>query len=175
IKQSLQRYHLMTIILPLSSLLEILFPHIKDYNNIGKEELSQIKELYSFGSCQPKEKLTEINLDINFDDDLLQKNNDDFQELSRLSENRAYDQALAKVNRLLEEKPAVSDYHRIKGQILSEQGQPEEAIDDLIEAVRLDPDNSSALIMLGNIYAKDRSDADTALSFYERVLETNPD
>src|SRR5699024_12313630 len=99
----------MTIILPLSSLLEILFPHIKDYNNIGKEELSQIKELYSFGSRQPKVKITENNLEITFDDDLLQKNNEDFQELIRLSGNREYEQALEKVNRVLGEKTAVGD------------------------------------------------------------------
>ncbi|HLR25244.1 MAG TPA: hypothetical protein VK112_05210, partial [Fodinibius sp.] len=71
--------------------------------------------------------------------------------------------------------PAAADLHRIKGQILSEQGHPKKAIDALIEAARLDPDNESALIMLGNIYASDCSDADTAITFYERALQTNPD
>src|SRR5699024_7954838 len=151
----------MTITFPLSTLLEAVFPHIEDYRHISQEELRQIKRLYSFGPHQPEVELTEDGVAITFDGELLKRKSGDFQELIRLSENRAYEEALHLAGELIARSPEVSDYRRIKGQILSEQGQPDEAIDALIEAVRLDPDNHEALIMLGNIYAKDRSDADT--------------
>jgi tetratricopeptide (TPR) repeat protein len=165
----------MRILLPKNHLLEILFPEIEDYNHLDEKDLSYIKKVYSFGSHKPEVELKENGIAIIFNKDFLQKSHEDFQGLIRLSENREYDKALEKVKNLLEENPAVSEYHRIMGQILSEQGHPKKAIDSLIEAVRLAPNNSSALIMLGNIYAKDRSDADTALTFYERVLETDPE
>jgi tetratricopeptide (TPR) repeat protein len=165
----------MRILLPKNHLLEILFPEIEDYNHLDEKDLSHIKKAYSFGSHEPEVELQENGIAIIFDENFSQKSQEDFQELVKLSEQEEYDKALEKVNDLIEKNPGLSEYYRIKGQILSDQGQPQKAIDSLIEAVRLDPDNSSALIMLGNIYAKDRSDADTALTFYERVLETNPE
>jgi tetratricopeptide (TPR) repeat protein len=165
----------MRILLPKNHLLEILFPEIEDYNHLDEKDLSHIKKAYSFGSHEPEVELQENGIAIIFDENFLQESQKNLKELITLSENGAYDKALEKVNTLIEKNPALSEYYRIKGQILSDQGQPQKAIDSLIEAVRLDPDNCSALIMLGNIYAKDRSDADTALTFYERVLETNPE
>ena len=49
------------------------------------------------------------------------------------------------------------------GQILSDEGDQDEAIDYLIDALRWDAKNKYALIMTGNIFAKYKNDIETAL------------
>ncbi len=60
------------------------------------------------------------------------------------------------------------------GQILSEQGQQEEAIDCLIDALRWDSKNGWALLMMGNIFAKYKNDVETAIKYYDQALVVNP-
>jgi tetratricopeptide (TPR) repeat protein len=60
------------------------------------------------------------------------------------------------------------------GQILSDEGDQDEAIDYLIDALRWDAKNNYALIMTGNIFAKYKNDIDTALKYYNQSLEINP-
>ena len=43
------------------------------------------------------------------------------------------------LNKLIEKNPTNSEYHRIMGQILSDEGDQEEAINCLIDALRWDP------------------------------------
>jgi hypothetical protein len=76
---------------------------------------------------------------------------------------------------LLEKNPTNSEYHRIRGQILSDEGNQEEAINSLIDALRWDSKNSWALLMLGNIFAKFRNDIDTAIKYYDQALIVKPD
>jgi tetratricopeptide (TPR) repeat protein len=59
------------------------------------------------------------------------------------------------------------------GQILSDEGNQEEAINSLIDALRWDSKNGWALLMLGNIFAKFKNDIETALNFYEQALKIN--
>jgi cytochrome c-type biogenesis protein CcmH/NrfG len=55
---------------------------------------------------------------------------------------------------LIQQNPAVSEHHRVLDQVLSELGQPDEALNALINALRWNPRNGYALIMAGNIYAR---------------------
>jgi hypothetical protein len=52
------------------------------------------------------------------------------------------------------------------GQILSDEGDQEEAINCLIDALRWDSKNGYALLMVGNIFAKFKNDVPTALKYY---------
>lgn len=165
----------MQIIIPRSNFLEELFPELINYTKLTDEDIAVIKEAYTFGEHQSEINIHDDFIEITIQEDVLPKKKNDFDELIKLCEAKKYDNALSLADKLIEQQPAVSEYHRIKGQVLAEQDQPDEAIDALIEAVRLDPENSAALIMLGNIYARTYSDAKTAITFYERVLETNPE
>ncbi len=60
------------------------------------------------------------------------------------------------------------------GQILSDEGDPEEAINCLIDALRWDSKNGWALLMMGNIFAKFKDDVTTALKYYDQALFANP-
>ncbi|MRX46381.1 tetratricopeptide repeat protein [Pedobacter puniceum] len=60
------------------------------------------------------------------------------------------------------------------GQILSDEGDQEEAINCLIDALRWDSKNGWALLMMGNIFAKFKDDVPTAMKYYDQALVTNP-
>jgi len=165
----------MHILIPRNSLLKELFPKIKNPENLSDEDIAAIKNAYSITNVTPKVEVEDDIIKIIFDEELIQKESEKFNKVVQLCEQNNYSKALKLVNELIEQDPAVSDYHRIKGQIFFEQGDAENAIDALIDAVRLDPENVNALILLGNLHARAHSDAETALSFYERVLELDPE
>jgi Flp pilus assembly protein TadD len=60
------------------------------------------------------------------------------------------------------------------GQILSDEGDQEEAINCLIDALRWDSKNGWALLMMGNIFAKFKDDVPTAMKYYDQALVANP-
>ena len=60
------------------------------------------------------------------------------------------------------------------GQILSDEGDQEEAINCLIDALRWDSKNGWALLMMGNIFAKFKDDISTAMKYYDQALIANP-
>jgi cytochrome c-type biogenesis protein CcmH/NrfG len=60
----------------------------------------------------------------------------------------------------------VSEYHRILGQIYSEEGEQDKAVNCLIDAIRWDPRNNHALIMMGNVFARHYNDIETAMTYY---------
>ena len=60
------------------------------------------------------------------------------------------------------------------GQILSDEGDQEEAINCIIDALRWDSKNGWALLMMGNIFAKFKNDVPTAMKYYDQALIANP-
>ena len=60
------------------------------------------------------------------------------------------------------------------GQILSDEGDQEEAINCLIDALRWDSKNGWALLMMGNIFAKFKNDIPTAMKYYDQAQIANP-
>ncbi len=60
------------------------------------------------------------------------------------------------------------------GQIISDEGNQEEAINCLIDALRWDSKNGWALLMMGNIFAKFKDDVPTAMKYYDQALIANP-
>lgn len=60
------------------------------------------------------------------------------------------------------------------GQILSDEGDQDEAINCLIDALRWDSKNGWALLMMGNIFAKFKNDVPTAMKYYDQAIIVNP-
>ena len=60
------------------------------------------------------------------------------------------------------------------GQILSDEGDQDEAINCLIDALRWDSKNGWALLMMGNIFAKFKDDVPTAMKYYDQAQIANP-
>ena len=60
------------------------------------------------------------------------------------------------------------------GQVRSDQGDQEGAINSLIDSLRWDSKNGWALLMMGNIFAKFKNDVPTAMKYYDQALLANP-
>jgi len=97
-----------------------------------------------------------------------------FREAVNLCEKRLFAEGREKLNALVAEDPTHSEYHRMLGQVASELGEPDAAIDHLIDALRWDPTNKHALSMMGNIWARDKDDVDTAMRYYQAAMEADP-
>ncbi|MDP3927588.1 MAG: tetratricopeptide repeat protein [Bacteroidota bacterium] len=98
-----------------------------------------------------------------------------FEKVIKLCEKGEYYSAMPILVSLIAKNPSVSEYHRILGQLYSIDGKNEEAINSLIDALRWDPQNHSALTMMGNIYFRNYKDENTAKKYFDEALAQNPD
>lgn len=71
--------------------------------------------------------------------------------------------------------PANSEAWRLLAQIHFQDKKTEQAVDELISALAADPKNKWALILMGNIYAKQKNDLQTAEKYFLAALKYYPD
>ncbi len=161
----------MTIIHPLDSLLYNLFPEAK--GDVGKL-IEAAKRFYSFGPFEPQVSVKDGMLIVEVNTARIDQQKSRYDKVLSLCERGQFAQAKKDVQILINEAPQISEYHRIYGQILSEEGDQEGAIDALIDALRWNPKNEFALLMMGNIFARHKDDLETALKYYEEVLKVKP-
>ena len=161
----------MTIIHPLDSLLDELFPEAK-----GDEQklIEAAKRFYAVGPFEPAVQIKNSQLIVELNITRISQQKNRYDKVLSLCERGQFAQAKKDVQILINEAPQVSEYHRIYGQILSEEGDQESAIDALIDALRWNPKNEFALLMMGNIFTKYQNDLETALKYYEEVLKVKP-
>ncbi len=161
----------MIIIHQLDNFIYELFP------NIEKNEISlkiALANFYSVGNIKPKIKFSKDFVEISIDTDRIEKENNEFNKLVSLCEASKFDEAKILAIDLIKLNPNISEYHRILGQIFSELDNQEEAINSLIDALRWNPKNEWALLMMGNVLAKYKNDIETAMKYYEQVLIVKP-
>jgi tetratricopeptide (TPR) repeat protein len=162
----------MTITLP-ADFIQTLFPQVAG----NQETLTQaLKQFYTVGATEPAVEIGDggqatITLDV----ERIQKDQENLKKLVSLAEKEHFEEAIPFASELIDESPQVSEYHRILGQMHSEVGNQDAAIDSLIDALKWNPENIYALLMIGNIYANYKNDADTALNYYEQILALKPD
>jgi len=75
----------------------------------------------------------------------------------------------------LEICPLHSDAHRTLAQIYMQEGKIDDAIKSCSKALKCNPENMWALILMGNLMLHYRKDKKEALKYYERVLHYYPD
>ena len=81
-----------------------------------------------------------------------------------------FTEALPLLRELVGTFPEVSEFHRDFGRVLFELGKFEDALDELLAALSLDPNDSDALVMVGNYYSQIR-DYGTAIVQYRRAVK----
>ena len=143
-------------------------------NNDINELLNKIKEYYTINGIQPNIVDNGNTISITIDDANITSERKKYQNLINLCESRKFNEAIPLAQEMASQSPAISEYHRILGQIHSEIGNQNEAINALIDALRWDPSNEYALIMMGNIYAREYDDIETAMTYYDQVVKANP-
>lgn len=165
----------MVIIHKIDDFLFNLFPASKE----GDKDLSTLKEaitsFYTFGPYKPKVEIENDLVTIEIDTSAITSQKADFDAAVKHCEAGKYNKAKPILEKLIRKNPTVSEYHRILGQIYSDEGRHDDAINCLIDALRWDPKNTHALTMMGNIFARSRNDIATAMSYYEHTLVVKPD
>lgn len=85
-------------------------------------------------------------------------------------------EALPVLEEITKTDPQNSEAWRVLAQIHWNHSQdPDKAYDELIEALRCDPKNIWALILMGNLLTKEKNDVEHAKQYYDKVLEYYPD
>ena len=114
---------------------------------------------------KPKVSINEDWVTIEIDSSNILSQNNDYKRVVSLCEKGNYTEAKPILQNLIKKNPSNSEYHRIMGQILSDEGDQEEAINCLIDALRWDSKNGWALLMMGNIFSKFKNDIPTTLKY----------
>lgn len=162
----------MTITHKINEFLIELFPEAEGDRDRLKDS---IKRFYTVGLFEPVVEVDGDLVHITIDVDRIEADKKQFERLVTLAENEKYNEAKELAKELIEKAPNISEYHRILGQMHSETGDQDAAIDSLIDALKWNPENIYALLMVGNIYANYKDDADTALDYYKQILALKPD
>ena len=87
-----------------------------------------------------------------------------------------FDKALTLLEDIIKTDPDESEAWRVLAQIhWNHMHEPDKAYDELIEALKLEPQNIWALILMGNLLTKEKNDVEHAKQYYDKVLEFYPD
>lgn len=162
----------MQIIHKIDDFLFTLFPEVDKSNN--ESVIAMLEKYYSYGPFKPKVTIDDGIVVIDIDTELIKDQDNDYDKAIKLCDKGKYSEAKPILNKLIERNPTNSEFYRIYGQILSDEGDQEEAINYLIDALKWDSKNAYALLMMGNIFAKFKDDIPTAMKYYDQALKVKP-
>ena len=162
----------MQIVHRIDDFLFTIFPEITGGGN--SLIINVLEAYYTYGPFKPKVTIDNDLVTIEIDAPAIVAQQTDYRKTIALCEKGKYSEAKPILGKLIEKNPTYSEYHRIMGQILSDEGDQDEAIGCLIDALRWDSKNGWALLMMGNIFAKFKNDVLTALKYYDQALVANP-
>ena len=165
----------MQIIHKIDDFLFTIFPNLSMWGGGKNLIINELENYYSFGPFKPLVKIEGDYVIIEIDTQIIISQESEYRKIVTLCEKGNFTEAKPLLNNLLTKNPANSEYHRIMGQILSEEGDQEEAINCLIDSLRWDSKNGYALLMMGNIFAKFKEDIPTAMKYYDQALIANPE
>jgi tetratricopeptide (TPR) repeat protein len=162
----------MLIVHQIDDFLFTIFPDIMGGGN--SLIINTLENYYTYGPVKPKVTIDNDLVTIEIDAPAIVAQQADYRKTIALCEKGKYSDAKPILEKLIEKNPTYSEYHRIMGQILSDEGDQDEAIGCLIDALRWNSKNGWALLMMGNIFAKFKNDVPTALKYYDQALVANP-
>ena len=162
----------MQIIHKIDGFLFTLFPEIMGGGN--SLIINTLQKYYTFGPYKPSVTIDAGWVKIAIDREAILSQEPDYKKVIALCEKGKYVEAKPILKNLIEKNPTNSEYRRVMGQILSDEGDQEEAINYLIDALRWDSKNGYALLMMGNIFARFKNDVPTAMKYYDQALVVNP-
>lgn len=100
----------------------------------------------------------------------------DLQRALDLCNQNKFDEALPILEEIVRNEPQNSEAWRTLAQVhWMHKHETEKAFNELIEALRCDPKNIWALVLMGNLLTKEMNDVEHAKQYYDKVLEYYPD
>jgi tetratricopeptide (TPR) repeat protein len=164
----------MQIIHKIDDFLFTIFPELVVDKNDKSLIKNTLEKYYTYGPYKPKVSIENDWVKIEIDTTSIISQETEYKKAVALCEKGKFIEAKPILQKLIEKNPTISEYHRIMGQILSDEGDQEEAINCLIDALRWDSKNGWALLMMGNIFAKFKDDISIAMKYYDQALVANP-
>lgn len=164
----------MKIIHKIDDFLFTIFPKLK-MGGGNTLIINELETYYTFGPFRPKISIDNEWITIEIDTNTIFSQEEDYNKTVALCEKGKYAEAKPILKGLIKKNPTNSEYHRIMGQILSDEGDQEEATNCLIDSLRWNSKNGWALLMMGNIFAKFKNDVPTAMKYYDQALIANPE
>lgn len=156
----------------IDSFLSEVFPDL-GLNPQHDRVIDVMVKYYTFGPYKPKVTVTGSEVVIDVAVDIIERQGPEYKRALALCDRRNYAAAKKILSDLIDKNPSVSEYHRVLGQVESEEGNQDKAIDHLIDALRWDSHNGWALLMVGNIFAKYKKVTQTATKYYEQAIASN--
>jgi tetratricopeptide (TPR) repeat protein len=163
------------IVHKIDSVLYHLFPEIKNIIASPEKTKKFFTDFYTIDGIPPEVNISEDQIQINLDIDRITTNQEKLKQASQFAEKGDYERAKQILEELIENNPYNSEYYRIYGQIQFDLKNYDEAINYLIDSLKYDPENKYALLLLGNIYLEHHLDSETAINFYNKVIELDPE
>ena len=162
----------MKIIHKIDDFLFQIFPEV----NINDKDsiIKYLENFYTSGTYKPKVTIENDFVVIDIDTIAIKAEEADYRKVIAFCEKGRYSEAKPILAKLIQKNPTNSEYHRIKGQILSDEGDQDLAINSLIDSLRWNSKNGWALLMMGNIFAKFKNDVPTAMKYYDQALIAKP-
>ena len=164
----------MQIIHKIDDFLFTIFPKLNLGGGADSVIISELENYYTYGPFKPKVTVDNEWVTIQIDTPTIISQESEYRKTVALCEKGKFSEAKLILKDLIQRNPTNSEYHRIMGQILSDEGDQEEAINCLIDSLRWDSKNGWALLMMGNIFAKFKNDVPTAMKYYDQALIANP-
>ena len=165
----------MIIIHKINDLLFNLFPKAVEGGK-NKEALKEsLIDFYTFGPFRPNVEIEGDFVKIEIDTSSITSQKAEFDTVVKHCERGNFKAAKPILEKLIKKNPTNSEYYRILGQILSEEGNIDAAVNNLHTALRWNSKNTHALTMLGNIFARNMNDILTAMTYFEHALAVKPD
>lgn len=140
------------------------------------EELKQkVVDYYTVDGYTPNVTINGDVIHVHIDTELVEKIEKEFEIITSLCEQRKFDDAKPKLDEFIKKYPRHSEAYRISAQMKMEKGDIEAAIDTNIEALKCNPRNPWALLLMGNLFLKFNENLEVAQKYYDKLLEYCPD
>ena len=127
------------------------------------------------GSSVLTENISDHEIRVYIDEKKSEKAQRNFLKAAEQCNMHKFNSARFTLNDVLKLWPFHSEAYRLLAQVYMEMGKVQEAINVNIEALRFDPKNLWALILMGNIYTTAKQNAEVADTYFSKVLEYYPD
>ena len=138
------------------------------------EVISYFEEMYTYKGIKPKVRIDDDMVVISIDTNRLERIDKDVAKAMQLCNLQKFAEAIKLFSHVVDICPAYADAWRAMAQAKMMLGNYDEALKDNENALRHDPTNLWALILMGNIYSH-KQEYTKALNYYEKVVEYHPD
>ena len=144
-----------------------------NYNN-DQEIIDKMIEIYSFQGYKPQVKIDGDLIHIHIDNHVLDSTQRNFDKACDFCNKQKFDKAIPLLEEVIKVCPLHVDAYRTMAQAYMMLGDLDKAMDNNIEALRIDAGNLWALVLMGNIMSR-KNDVETAMTYYKKVLKYHPD